>query len=248
MPAGIIRRGSVRRYPFRFSIPRDALPTHHGHICSIRWTMHAIVDAPDVPSIEAHREILVGAAAPAVRPNPEGYQSVASSQASQLVLSLPRAVYAEGERLSGRVHVSVSGRCDVAEIRALLLRIESIPRGPDHSVYVVGWDPTSESFRGQRRPGGKGTTYIWLEGEVKLSGPLTLEPPQSATFPFTIDIPAQQRPSFSTEEGRVMWKVGAIVSCSGRPDIRAFHEAIIHTGVSKISQILAPEAKDSHVP
>ncbi|NLG50967.1 MAG: hypothetical protein GX552_12745, partial [Chloroflexi bacterium] len=243
VPAGIVRRGVLQRYPFSFPIPQDALPTHHGYICAIQWTLDVVVDAPDLPPIDAHREIVVEAPPPALLTNPEGYQSATSSQACQLLLHLPRAVYAEGEQVSGRLHVIPSEDMQVQEISVVLLRVENTLKGDDHFVYVSGWDAESGMFRGQRRAGGQGTSYVWVESERPVIGPLEIESGKSVTHPFTVDLPSECRPTFSTKEGRVTWKVGVVVTQPDQPDIRAFHEIIVHTGPPQMAEMFDPEAR-----
>lgn len=160
----IIRRGARPSYPFRFAVPLDALPSHHGYVCSVRWTLHAVVDAPDIPSVRTHQELFVESAPPVPLAVLSECQSIVVSQACQLILSLPRAVYAEGETLRGHVHITPSREFDAQEVRVVLLRIENVQAGDDHFVYVVDDGPASGSLRGHRRRGGHGTTYVWLEG------------------------------------------------------------------------------------
>ena len=242
VPPGILRRGTSQRYPFSFDIPYDALPSHHGYICSVRWTLHVLLEAPDIAPIEVHRELIVEAPVPALPPVPGGYQSLTPSQICQLALILPRVVYAEGEIVTARAHITPLESFHAEEIRAVLLRVENTPLGDDHIVYVDGWDPNSGLFRGTRQAGGKGTTYVWLEDELTLSGPVKLEIAESVTYPFSLRIPAQWRPTLSTKDGKVVWKVGLILSRPGHADIRAFHEIIVHTGVSQLTEMLEPHA------
>jgi hypothetical protein len=242
VPAGVMRRGASQRYTFSFDVPRDALPTHHGYICAVRWSLHALLDVPDITPIEAHQEILVDAVAPVLQLAHGGYQSVTPSQTCQLALILPRVVYTEGEAVTARVHITPLESFRADEVRAVLVRVENTPSGDDHVVYVDGWDPESGLFHGARQPGGQGTTYVWLEGETNLSGPLTLEIAESVTFPFSIEIPTQWRPTLSTKDGRVNWKVGVVLSRAGHADVRAFHEIIVHTSSSELAEILEPDA------
>ena len=243
VPAGIVRRGVLQRYPFSFSIPQDALPTHYGYICTIRWTLDVVVDAPDLLPIDAHREIVVEAPPPALPANPEGYQSATSSQTCQLLLHLPRVVYAEGEQVSGRLHVIPSEDMQVKEISIVLLRVENTLKGDNHFVYVSGWDADSGLFRGQRRSGGQGTSYVWGESESTVVGPLEVESGKSVTHPFTVELPTECRPTITTKDGRVTWKVGVVLARPDLPDIRAFHEIIVHTGAPQMSEIFDPEAQ-----
>ncbi len=243
IPVGVIRRGTSQRYPFSFDIPRDALPSHHGHICAVRWSLHALLEAPDVAPIESHQELIVDALAPGLQAMPGGHQSLTPSQICQLALILPQAVYAEGETVSARAHITPLESFHAEELRAVLVRIENTPMGDDHTVYVDGWDPVSGLFRGTRQAGGKGTTYVWLEDDVSLGGPISFGIADSVTYPFTLQIPVQWRPTLSTKDGRVIWKVGLVLSRSDHADIRAFHEIIVHTGVPQLAEILEPDVK-----
>ena len=246
MPAKVLRRGTSERYRFSFAVPQHALPTHHGHICSIIWTMHATADVPDLPMIETDREILVETTPAAPSATAEGYQSINHTRACQLALTLPRVVYAEGECIQGRILVSAQERLEIEEIRVVLLRLEHTPKGDNHFVYVLGWNPETGLFDGKRRPGGQGTTYVWLENETQLGGPLILEVPQTEVFTFEMDVPAERRPTFSTREGRVTWKVGVVVGRVAHTDIRAFHEVIVHTGAPHVAEILKPDLEELH--
>ena len=234
IPPTTIRRGVSQSCPFHFTLPFSALPSHYGYVCSVRWTVHALLDVPDIPPIRTHREFFVESAPRVPLGTANQCQSVGISRMCQLVLDLPRAVYAEGETLSGQVRIIPSLEFDAQEVRAILLRVENVQASDDHIVYVVDENPESGTARGQRREGGQGTTYVWLEGEDNLSGPFTFRSGETVAHPFSIPIPSHWRPTLSTEDGSVIWKVGVIVSRSGAKDVRAFHEVIVHTGAPRI--------------
>ena len=246
---GTVRRGPSPMYPFSFAIPTDALPTHHGYACSIRWTLHAALTVPEGEPIAARQELFVEAVPPALPSIPGGYQSTTSLDVCQLVLTLSRAVCAEGDTLKARVQISPLDSFDAQEVRVVLLRIENTPQGDDHIVYMGQWDLTSGAFQGRRQPGGKGTTYVWLEDDVDLSGPTHFEIAEPMSYSFTLTIPTGRRPTLWTKDGRMTWKVGVIVARREHPDIRAFHEVIVHTGVPEMADILASgseSTKDSN--
>jgi hypothetical protein len=245
MSTTIIRLGSVHRRAFGFSIPAEALPTYHGYICALRWSLHAVLDAPDIPTIEAHQELLIDATAPAVPVLPAGYQSIAPSPVCQLSLVLPRVTFAEGESIEVRAHITPIETFLADEVRAVLLRIENTAGGDDHTVYVRRWDIESGLFQGERHPGGRGTTYVWLEGERVLASPFRFSIAEPVTIPFSLGVPAQWRPTLQTKDGRVTWKVGVIISRGGHSDVRAFHEVVIYTGTPDIMETLeAREAQE----
>jgi len=250
MSAALIRRERSQIYPFRFLIPLDALPTHHGYICSVRWTVHAVVYAPDIPFIRAHREFLVESAPPVSLRAIGERQSIVLSRVCQLVMGLPHVIYAEGETVSGHVHLTPFETFDAQEVRAVLLRIENVEAGDDHFVYVVDDAPPSGILRGHRRHGGHGTTYVWLEGEDHLTSPVTFRAAQTVTLLFRIRLPPHRQPTVSTGDGSVIWKVGVIVSRQGGKDVRVFHEVIVHTGALRIAgpRTSAHAGWASHVP
>lgn len=227
---GILRRGSSESYPFRFTIPLGALPTHRGHICAIRWSLHAMLEAPDLEPLEARREVLVQAPAPKLAQTAGDYQSVVTTQGCQLILTLPRAAYGEGEAVAGRVHITPQQPLYVDTLRVVLLRVESTPLGDDHTVYVTAIDRTTGSVHGERWAAGMGTTYIWPENEATLGEAVRLEANAVSTWPFALQIPSQWRPTLQSKDGRVVWKVGVIVSRAEHTDLRAFHEVIVYTG------------------
>jgi len=242
IPAAPLRKGSSLRYPFQFVLPSEGLPTHHGYACSVHWTLHATLETPDSAPIKARQELMVEAMTPAVQPAPEKYRSATTTPTCELTLILPNAVVAEGDAVSARADISPGESFDADGVRAVLLRIETLPEGDDHTVYVRQWDPASGSFQGNRQPGGKGTTYVWLEDEVQLSKATRFEMAKPISFPFSLGVPAQWRPTFESENGQVLWKVGVIIARANAPDIRAFHEIVVHTGIPQITPVLASPA------
>lgn len=227
-----IRRGASQRYPFSLSLPVDALPTHHGYVCVVHWTLHVLVETPQLAPLKAQRELLVEANSPLLDIPNGSYQTVASTPACHTTLTLPQVVCAEGESLEGFVRILPLDDLRASEIRVLLLRIENTPVGDGYTVYVREWDPVSGLFQGERQPGGKGTTYVWLEGDIVLSGPISLSIAEPVNYTFKFDIPVQWRPTLSTPEGRVTWKVGVVTTLEAHDSARAFHEVIVHTSAS----------------
>jgi len=229
IPARTIRAGTMLRYPFQFTIPEEALPTHHGNVCSIRWTLHAHVNAARMPQLRANREILVVSLPPAIPHVTGEYRSIASSSVCQMILSLPRVLCAPGETIRARLRITPKQSFAADEIRAVLLRVENIPAGEDHQVYVAEWDPGAGVFRGERREGGNGTTYIWLEDEAPLAEYVSVRTTDSPTFAFSLRIPEAWCPTLHAGDGRVVWKVGVVISRPVHSDLRAFHEVIVCT-------------------
>ncbi|MBC7237281.1 MAG: hypothetical protein H5T69_15675 [Chloroflexi bacterium] len=246
LPAGIVNRISCATYPFRFQIPIDALPTHHGYACAIRWFVHATLELDGREPIKAQQELFVESMPPLLSPMRERYQSEAAQPDCQLILTLPTAVCAEGGMVEARIHISPLEPVVVQEVRALLLRIENTPQGDDHTVYIDRWDPVSGRFHGQRQPGGQGTTYVWLEDEAILvpPGPTELRHPLIQTV--QLRIPAQWRPTIRTKDGQVLWKVGVVVARENAEDLRAFHEILVHTGAAEITELLDPQQAGAH--
>ncbi|MHB0858156.1 MAG: vacuolar protein sorting-associated family 26 protein [Anaerolineae bacterium] len=227
--AGSIRRGAPHTYTFRFTVPDDAQPTHQGHICHLRWSIHVALEAPDIPTVEAQREVLVEAAPPEMPTSPVGYQSTSATQVCQLVLELPQAVYAQGDTVKARAYIMPTENFEADEVRAVMLRIENTPSGEDHIVYVSHWDAAAGRFRGESRSGGNGTTYVWLEGEDYLCGPCQFKVAQPVSYAIELGVPAEWRPTLWTEDGHVTWKLAAVIARSNKPDIRALHEVIVYT-------------------
>lgn len=237
--ARAIRAGASQRYPFSFVLPADAPPTHHGYVCVVHWTLHALVETPDLAPLKAQRELLVEANANLMNIPGGSYQTVISVPACQMTLTLPQAIYAEGEPLEGSVRILPLEDLATSEVRAVLLRIESTPVGDGHTVYVREWDPVSGLFQGERQPGGQGTTYVWLEGDEPLSGPTRLGIAEPTSYAFKFDIPTQWRPTLNTPEGKVIWKVGVVAAFETHDSVRAFHEVIVHTGAPIVAPALA---------
>jgi len=224
---GVLRRGQTLRLPFRFALPADALPTYRGLICSVQWSLYAVLRAPDIPLIKSAQELKVASTDPTDVPLSDTYQVTSSSQVCQLVLTLPRAMYSEGESLEGRIQITPLTDFEADEVRAVLLRIESVPQGDDHLFYVTEWNEQGGAVRGERMPGGLGTSYIWLENEAVLTGDTFFRSTESVTRPFALEIPSALRPTFATREGHATWKVGVVVSRQGHSDVRVLHEIIV---------------------
>jgi hypothetical protein len=102
-------------------------------------------------------------------------------------------------------------------------------RRNDHVVYIAEFSPSEGLFRGERRDGGQGTTYIWLEAEAELAGPTSVRLGEPLTFAFTLPLPRFWLPSMRTADGSVTWKLGTVLRRAGKPDVRAFHEVVVHT-------------------
>jgi hypothetical protein len=246
VPAGVLRRTACATYPFHFRIPAHALPTHHGYACSVRWSLHGVLGGAGEEEARTHQEIFVEANPPPIPGPVRAYQTEVSTADCQLVLILPRAICAEGETIEARVHFVPFESIAIRMARVLLLRIENTPQGTDHTMYIDGWDAESGRYRGQRTPGGKGTTYVWLEDEVVLTEPGEHEIGHPLIRTVELTIPVQWRPTVDApEDGSVMWKVAAIVSRDDKQDVRAFHEVIVHTGVGEMTQVLDPEKVES---
>ncbi|MGI5917916.1 MAG: hypothetical protein ACOX9A_15880 [Anaerolineae bacterium] len=247
VPPGRIKEGLSLRYPFAIPTPRDGLPTHHGYACDIRWTVHTVIDTPSGPLVAPPQEIKIEAMPPRIEPSVRGYQSISSAQVCQVTLSLPRAVYAEGETITGRVRVSPIESFDADEVRVLLLRIENAAVGDDHIVYIDRWDAETGRFRGHVQPGGKGTTYVWLENDQTLANACRFGIADPEEYRFDMDIPVEWRPTLMTADGGVMWKVGVIVARPDGADVRAFHEVIVHTSIPEMGDVYdSIQAMDTH--
>jgi hypothetical protein len=241
IPPGMLRPGSAPTYAFQTEIPEDALPTHHGYACSVRWGLYATLDAPAAPHAKTYRELMVESIPPTLERR--AYKSSQETDFCQLILTLSEAVCAEKESLEGVLRISPLEDFEAIEVRALLLRIERTHEGPGETVYISAWDPDSGRFQGRIQSGGEGTTYVWLEDEAGLGRDVHFGLADPVTYRFDLDIPSQWRPTFFTKEGQVIWKVGAVVSCEGWPDARVFHEIIVHTGASQ--QVLLDEEATS---
>lgn len=240
VPAGTVRRGVLVRYPFRIALPAEMLPTHHGFACSVRWGLHLDLEDGLEQSDQAKQELFIRAVNPiGVGSRPERVSATASS--AELTLSLPRTAFTEGETLQGRLIVNPGEDLLVSEVRALLLRVEHNPNGHDHVVYINGWNAETGRFRGESRPGGEGTTYVWLEDEADLAEQVRLTQGEKRLFDFGFQIPQQWRPTLRTEHGDVSWRVVAILSRPHGRDLRAQMDIIVHTGSPHIARIVASE-------
>lgn len=236
--AGVLSRGMNARYPLHFVVPRDALPTHQGYACSIEWSLYATLDLAEGAPAHARQELLVAAIPPSAQLLQEAYQAVHAAEICQLAMTLDRRIAAEGESVRGHLRISPHESFDADEVRVLLLRVENNPEGENHVVYISQWDPTTGQFEGESLPGGRGSTYVWLEDEANLSGPLHLEAAEPKVFPFELNVPKAWRPTIATAEGRVTWQVVSVVAqASG--DLRVSQDIVVHTGAPQLARVLA---------
>lgn len=247
VPRAVVRRGGTLAFPFRFELPLRALPTHKGYVYSVLWTLHSVVRLSDGSEMTARQEIRVESIPPAIRGIEGEHQSIAPTQACRMVLSLPSVLTAEGERIEANVRITPMTNLSFSEVRAVLLRVENIPAGDDHTVYVAEWNADTGMFRAERQPGGQGTTYVWLEAEAILSGPVQLAAAESVLHRFALEVPREWRPTVSHPDGRVIWKVGVIASRPEQSDVRAFHEVIVHTASTQPRAVLSRTMRGSLV-
>ncbi|MCE5258737.1 MAG: hypothetical protein LLG44_06690 [Chloroflexi bacterium] len=244
VPPGDLRRGSVQGFAFQLPLPQQGLPTHHGYLCVVKWSLHAHLLLENETPLEAAYELLVESQPEAVSPEAE-IQPSSSSRQAQMSIVLPRAVYAEGETIQGQVVVKPLERFQAEELRIILLRIENTPLGDNHKVYVVDWDIEKGVFRGQRVQGGTGTTYTWLEGEADLAEDAVYAPLEATTYPFAIPIPQEWRPSIPSKSsqdnqfklGSVTWQLGATLVPKDEPPLNILYDIYVHTCVPRVSQL-----------
>ncbi|MEA3408469.1 MAG: hypothetical protein U9R48_10405 [Chloroflexota bacterium] len=241
VPPRVLRPGASAAYAFQTEIPEDALPTHRGYACSVRWGLYATLNVSDTSHTRKYRELMVEAIPPTF--NGTTFKSSQETNACQLTLTLPRVVCAERESIEGILRVSPLEDFEAVEVRVLLLRIESTHEGSGEIVYISTWDPDSGRFQARMQPGDEGTMYVWLEDEVDLGEDIHFSLAEPVTYRFRLNVPGQCRPTFSTNEGQVIWKVAGIVARDGWPDARVFHEVIVHTGASQ--QVLLEEVSPS---
>ncbi len=242
VPAGVVRRSSPMRYPFRLELPDEPLPTHHGFGCSVRWTVHAGLEGQTEITDHDQQEMMVRAS-PALGVGKRPERVSTSGTVGELVLTLPRSAYAEGETLSARIIVTPSEDFTAREVRALMLRVEHNPQGDDHIVYISGWNAETGRFRGESRPGGQGTTYVWLEDELDLAKDVRLNRGEKKLYDVKFEIPQQWRPTLLTDHGDVSWRVVAVLSRPNGQDLRVHQGVTIHTGAARLARVMASPAE-----
>jgi hypothetical protein len=156
-------------------------------------------------------------------------------------------VFNPGETVRARLRLTPKQSFAVDEIRAVLLRVEHVPAGDNHVVYVAEANQSTGVFRGERRNGNTssgdaGTSYVWLEGEVDLAGRTAVRSGEALNYSFSLEIPDYWQPSLSTPAGSVAWKLGVLVARPAQPDLRVFHELLVHTSRTLGRQAaIAPE-------
>jgi len=240
VPSGLVRRDAPLRYPFRLVLPDEVVPTHHGYGCAVRWTLSARVDGNGQALGQAHEEVLVrsGIAAGAGQ---RSERVTTSSSAGEMALALEHGAFAEGETIRGRIIIAPNEDFAATELRATLLRIENHPRGKDTIVYITGWNAETGRYRGESRPGGQGTTYVWLEDETSLGSDLRFNAGEKRLFDFAFDVPEQWRPTLITDDGTVTWRIVAALSRANGQDMRVQQGITIHTTAPRIARVMAGE-------
>lgn len=242
--AGLLSRGTNVRYPIHFVVPRNALPTHQGYACSIEWSLYATLDLPEAAPVHARQELLIATIPPSAQLLQEAYQAVHAAETCQLAMTLDRRIAAEGESVRGHLRITPHQSFDADEVRVLLLRVENNPEGENHIVYISQWDAKTGQFEGESLPGGRGSTYVWLEDEANLSGPLRLEANEPRVFSFELAVPKAWRPTFATVEGRVTWQVVSVLA-QALGDVRVSQDIVVHTGAPQLARVLAPPSAES---
>ncbi len=238
VPVRLVRlhRGSEVRFPFTFALPLQALPTHHGFGCVIRWMVDLTVDAQHQAD-PVRREVVV-ASVPTEAPGGSSLAAV-TCDAFQLSLSLPQLQYAEGDSVQGQVLVTPSGDAAIQELRLALVRVERLTEGDGHIVYFAERDPAEAEVVGNRQPAGNGTTYVWLEQHETLAQAIKLDGTRPARYPFTLPLARTWRPSVATAEGLVRWQLSAIASRTSLPDVQAALRLEVYTAARSVGRVLS---------
>ncbi|MEN6478061.1 MAG: hypothetical protein ABFD20_00290 [Anaerolineales bacterium] len=231
-----LHRGSQVRFPFSFTLPENALPTHYGFGCVIRWLIDLDVDAQFM--IEpVRREVMVASAARGA--------AMGSSQASitcdafQLSLSLPQLQYSEGDTIDGDVVIVSGGDLAIKELRVALVRVEKLAAGDGHIVYFAERDPGDSQVMGNRQPAASGTTYVWLDQHQVLAEATKMNGARQVRYPFALPLARAWRPSVSTAEASVRWQLSAVVSREGLPDVQAALRLEVYTAAPPVGRLLS---------
>jgi len=240
VPSGRLAKGASHRYPFDMLIPANALPSHHGWLCNVRWTLTARLSTSGEPVL-AEKEILIEAQPPGLHASHRVYATRVEAPQGHILLTLTHAVSAEGDEVEAQVHLSPLEAFYADEIRVVLLRVENTPQGDNNTTYVTGVDIAEGRIEAQVQRGGRGTTYVWLEDQATVEQEHQFSAADVANYVARLKVPARWRPTIITDEGSVHWKVGAVVYAEGYDDLRAFHEVIVHNGVPELRGILATE-------
>jgi len=238
VPVRLVRlhRGSEVRFPFTFALPLQALPTHHGFGCVIRWMLDLAVEAR-YPVDAVRREVVV-ASVPAEAPGGSSLAAV-TCDAFQLSLSLPQLQYAEGDSVQGHVLITPNGGAAIKELRLALVRVERLTEGDGHIVYFAERDPAEAEVVGNRQPAENGTTYVWLEQHETLADGIKLDGARPARYPFTMPLARYYRPSVATAEGMVRWQLSAIASRDGLPEVQAALRLEVYTAAKSVGRVLS---------
>jgi hypothetical protein len=244
VPSGLVRRNTPVRYPFRLTLPEDPVPTHHGFGCAVRWTLQARLEGGAQTLDEAHEEVLVRARIPAGAGQKAERVSVASV-ACEMTMAVQHSTYAEGETIRGRVIVSPMQDFAATELRTVLLRIENHPGGNDTIVWISGWNAETGRYRGESRPGGQGTTYVWLEDEADLALEARYTLGEKKLYDFAFELSPQWRPTLVTDDGSVIWRLVTTLSRANGQDMRVNQGITVHTTAPHIARVMASEPLDA---
>jgi sporulation-control protein spo0M len=208
MQEGTIAGNFRQTYDFVATIPTTAPPTcEGGKIVRVKWQLKATLDRRLAGDVEAATDLLVFAAPPGrdVGASQYGYSNEPGE--AELAFALPGKEWALGETIEGQLVVRPQKVFDASEVRVELMRVEHVPRdrGNEH-----------------REPRA-----------VKLAGKTRLEPGQTQTFPFRIDIPAPAPVTSRTRNSSITWRLCGILARSFRGDTRVEEEIFVYSGRPK---------------
>jgi sporulation-control protein spo0M len=208
MKEGTIPGNFRQTFDFAATIPATAPPTcEGGQIVRVKWQLKTTLDRRLAGDVEAATDLLVFAAPPGRDVGASQYGHSNEPGEAELSFALPGKERVLGETIEGQLVVRPQKAFDASEVRVELVRVELVPRdrGNEHREPRV----------------------------AKLAGRTRLEPGQTLTLPFRIDIPAPAPVTSHTRNSSITWRLSGILARSFRGDTRVEEEIFVYSGRPK---------------
>lgn len=132
-----------------------------------------------------------------------------TSPTAKVSIQINKNSFALGENVEGTLTVTSTEDFDAKEIRCEIQCVEEAKR----TKYVN--DPAVNRLV-LREVQESSTLY---SAKPAVSGPLHITNGFSQSFPFSLNIPAGGRPTFTSIDSKVTWPFKGVIAVDGRPDI-----------------------------
>jgi sporulation-control protein spo0M len=205
MPEGTIPANFNQTFEFAAPITAGLPPTlDGGRIVRAKWMVKVTLDRKLAGDTEVTADLLVFSAPTGQAGGAGQYGFSNAPSDAEMVLSLPGKECGLGETIQGELIVRPQKAFDVSEIRVEITREELVPRD-------------------------RGNKYRESKA-VKVAGKTRLEPGQTLTLPFAIQVPTAVPVTMRSRNSSVTWSLSGILARTLRADTRVEEEIFVFSG------------------